>query len=111
MRNDASHDRGVQLPLEIQVIDELPATAQKAQIFNSLNWTADEGISASHSSLLKRFENPQASWRISHFRGVCRFLGCELDRPPPPLARKQLHEVVLSRRGGAGVIAHIFIEA
>jgi hypothetical protein len=29
MGNDASHYRGVQLPLEIQVIDELPATPQK----------------------------------------------------------------------------------
>lgn len=58
MRDDASHHGTMQLSLEIQVVNELTATAQKTQIFDPLDWAADKGIGTFHRSVITLFGNP-----------------------------------------------------
>src|SRR5258707_6230205 len=67
VRNWTAHDRGVPKAHTREVIDILPASAQKPQILNAFDRTADQSIDLSHctSIFASRMTLPQraSSWR------------------------------------------------
>src|SRR5712672_2766442 len=67
MSHRTAHDRGMPLARAVKIIDILPASAQKPQILNALDRTADQSIDLSHctSIFASRMTLPQraSSWR------------------------------------------------